>query len=157
MIASATVIPTITAIRTGLLSASTPVDFSPSTPLDFAWALGVGVAVAVAKDASGGADVADGIFEVIIVVATCFSVVQSSRTPVPSRKYASIDWSGIFWLMQADSATVWSDCSDCRHVAEQGFMALKSDGWHDGIACVYTALQAEVRPRSSVLSKDAMV
>lgn len=95
IIASATVMPTITAIRMGLLSARMPVDFSPSTPLAFAGALGVGVAVAVAvavtNDASGGADVADGIFEVIIVVATCLSVVQSSRTPEPSRKYANID------------------------------------------------------------------
>lgn len=88
IIASATVMPAITAIRTGLLSASMPVSFSPSVPFGFACALGVGVAVAVAvaKGATGGADAADGMFEVIIVVATCLSVVQSSRTPVPSRK-----------------------------------------------------------------------
>jgi hypothetical protein len=59
--------------------------------------------------------------------------------------------------MQADWATVCRDCNDERHVAEHGFMALKSDGWHDGIVCVYTASQAGVRPVFGVLSKDAMV
>lgn len=93
--------PTITAISTGLLSASMPVDFCASALLEFACALGVAVDVAVANDASGGVDVADGMVDVIIVVATCLSVVQSSRTPVPSRKYASIDCPGMFWFMQA--------------------------------------------------------
>lgn len=93
--------PTMMAINTGLLNASMPVNFFPWAPLELACALGVEVdeAVAdeaVASDALGGADVADGIIEVTIVVATCLRVVQSSRTPVPSRKYASIDCPGMF-------------------------------------------------------------
>jgi len=91
----------------------------------------------------------------VVGVAADLRLVQSCLTPLPFAKKLSTEEAGMLEPTQAAWASVSIDCNVVIHPAEQGFDGIKSEGLQSLMLLVYTEEQADDRPVSCVVSKEA--